>query len=230
MQGDSFADPRKRSTRGSRGRGGGRGRGRQPRRGSKNVGQTRRSRAPPDLGSNEYRFHERDTEQGGEYDALVDFSRAAADPTFDSVEAHGDKTSVSDVFSALSVDFRNLDKVLESIPLWVRLGSHTKYALDVPDEETEEKYIASLLQCAQPDAASPTKNDDGSMGQLLSEVENISLKDDENCTNDDKVASTEASSVSNVSYNPKEIQHVTNIKTSQGSAGSDDFDKWLDQA
>lgn len=152
MDGDSFSDPRRRSTRGrGRGsRGGGRGalrgaRGSSKGRGGRGGGTKRPGlprRKADELGSNDYRFREpEENEDEDEFEVGVDIEEAAASSMAD--DPHAEAYGLNeDVFSGMfSVDLDVMEKALQSVPLWVRLGNISRFALGVADEDVVENYL-----------------------------------------------------------------------------------------
>lgn len=140
---DSFSDPRRRSSRkrggahsgsrrGSRGRGGRGGRGGTSRRNAKKM---------DNLGSNEYRYRE-EVDNEIEYDDGVDFEEATQ--SFAREEAANVQLNDVDLLSELNADFSGLERVLSSVPLWVKLGDSTRFALGVPDTERVHDYLDPL--------------------------------------------------------------------------------------
>ncbi|PXF49023.1 hypothetical protein BWQ96_01161 [Gracilariopsis chorda] len=140
MQGDSFSDPRRRSSRrrgsahsggrrGSRGRGG---------RGVSRGTSRRNARKVDNLGSNEYRYR-KDVENENDYDTGLDFEEATKSSTGEDIEKV--RLSDTDLLSELNADFSGLEKVLKNVPLWVKLGDSTRFALGVPDTETVSDYL-----------------------------------------------------------------------------------------
>lgn len=153
MDGDSFSDPRKRSARGrGRGsRGGGRGasrgaRGSSKGRGGRGGGTKRPGGAPrrkaEDLGSNDYRFREpEENEDEDEFEVGIDIEEAATTSMAD--DPHADAYRLNeDAFSGMfSVDLDGMEKALQSVPLWIRLGDVSRFALGVADDDVIENYL-----------------------------------------------------------------------------------------
>lgn len=159
MDSDKYTDPRTRSARG-RGRGSGRGRARgrarpNPRstphtRSSSTTSRAVKRQQPSrnqlnELGSNAYRFRERDPdEEGGEdeseFDVGADFDEVAAASMMDD-PSYGKEWERQMFDSRLQVDLKGLESALRDLPLWLRLGEFTRFGLGVSDHDVVENYL-----------------------------------------------------------------------------------------
>ena len=140
MEGDSFIDPRRRSTRG-------RGRGSKGSRTRGKPGSSCARRVPgqpglsspggEELGSNAYRFREEQIEEE-DFDTDVDFEQAAAASMYDDPNAVAVE---DDLGLRFMVNLSGMEHALETVPLWARLGDVSRFSLGIKDDDVIEKYL-----------------------------------------------------------------------------------------
>lgn len=247
---DDFSDPRARSTRRGRGRGrgergkrGGRGgkRGRSVPRTQQGASHSRQQ----ELGSNEYRFREREDEESDDFDAGKDFEEAAAgkmtdDPQFRPMDPE-------QFVPEFQVNLDSLNKALGSVPLWVRLGEFSRFCLDVPEDDVIDNYLTPLPSDEENERRDsrhePDERADKAAQEFARELANLNFDDEEDkdptSGREDSTAQT-ASNATDVALGKEgnrtgnavvheELSLTKNsVSVEVAEEEKDDFDQWLD--
>lgn len=168
------------------------------------------------------------------FDLGADFAEVASQPMYDPTTSNEELQSNVNLTDELAADFSKLESVLASVPLWVRLGEHSRFALGVSENDKIENYVDPLpSESAQHEnVEAPQTNDSDT--DFLRELAGLSL--DEDGTSDDNPPQMEMKTSSD--QHDKSQEDDTSASTAQTkhlplssspSEERDDFDKWLDE-
>lgn len=247
MEGDGPFVPRctpgGKSLRGARGRGrgggrgGGRGRGKLPSRGrGKRTTGTQEQEALDQnpLGSNEYRFQNLESSDSDhDSDSGADFEEAARGSMYDP-NAKSKAADDVDVLTELVADFSGLEDVLETVPLWIRLGDQSKGVLGVPPEETIDRYLQPFDVPSEKNAETGKGEDSGQT--VLDDIAGLSLDDNDTDTlpGQDDVVPIASGPRDESSHRVQGSIALEKNSTSRNTVNEreepqDEFDKWLDE-
>lgn len=210
-------------------------------------------RKAEDLGSNAYRYKEpEEVEDEDEFEVGMDIEQAAAGSMKDDPHADAYKLDDDPVLDLLSVNVEKMEKALASIPLWVRLGEVSRFALGIADDDLVENYLEPFEDGEEP--GSGKEMDEKAVDDEFSEaLAGLNFDDDEEQSdnlagNASNPENSTTKSVSDTLGRDNAVKKVLERKvddgvasTGVGEAGNpvenvaesradqlDDFDEWLD--